>query len=68
MSLPSTGMQASIKALETVYRRLREDGGIGGFPELLAGFGAAQRLLGSERIFALEEQLLGPLKRGQGAR
>jgi hypothetical protein len=46
-----------------VYARLRDDGRIGGFPELLAGFGVAQKLVGSAEIFALEEKYLGPLKR-----
>ena len=63
VSLPSTAMQAVVKTLQTVYARLREDGAIGGFPELLAGFGVAQRLVGLQEIFALEEKYLGHLKR-----
>jgi len=64
VSLPSTAMQAVVKTLQTVYARLLEDGAIGGFPELLAGFGVAQKLVGSAEIFALEEKYLGHLKRG----
>lgn len=62
VSVPSTAMQAVVKTLKTVYARLRDDGQIGGFPEMLAGFGVAQRYVGLERIFELEAQYLGPLK------
>jgi methylisocitrate lyase len=61
VSLPSTGMQASIKALRTAYGRLKQDGRIGTMPDLLAGFGVSQRLVGRDRIDALEQKYLQPL-------
>jgi 2-methylisocitrate lyase-like PEP mutase family enzyme len=61
VSLPSTGMQATIKALRTVFARLQQDGRIGTMPELLAGFGVSQRLVGRDKIDALEAKFLQQL-------
>jgi methylisocitrate lyase len=61
VSLPSTLMQASIKAIRVVLDRVKAEGGIGGYQELLAGFGVSQRLLGSEEIFNLETKYLSAL-------
>jgi methylisocitrate lyase len=58
VSLPSTAMQASIKALRTVFSRVQEAGGIDGYEELLAGFGVSQRILGLEHILKLEKKYL----------
>jgi methylisocitrate lyase len=61
VSLPSTAMQAVIKALRGVFARVKEGGGIGGYAELLAGFGVSQRLVGSAEIFELEKKYLSGL-------
>jgi 2-methylisocitrate lyase-like PEP mutase family enzyme len=61
VSLPSTAMQAVIKALRVVFARVKEDGRIGGYGDLLAGFGVSQRLVGSADIFALEKKYLSGL-------
>lgn len=61
VSLPSTAMQATIKALKTVFAHVQRVGGIEGYEDLLAGFGVSQRLLGLEEIFALEEKYMGGL-------
>jgi methylisocitrate lyase len=61
VSLPSTLMQASIKAIRTVLERVTAEGGIGGYGELLAGFGVSQRLLGSEDLFELETKFMSAL-------
>jgi len=58
VSLPSTAMQASIAALRNVFRRLKEDGGVGGYGDLLCGFGVSQRLVGFEEIIRLERNYL----------
>jgi methylisocitrate lyase len=64
VSLPSTAMQAAIHALRTVFARVLADGGIGGYGDLLAGFGVSQRLVGSARIAELEQAYLAPLLAG----
>jgi methylisocitrate lyase len=61
VSLPSTLMQATIKAMVTVLEKVKQQGGIGGYGEMLAGFGVSQRLLGSGRIFDLETQYMAGL-------
>jgi methylisocitrate lyase len=61
VSLPSTLMQASIKAISTVLERVTAQGGIGGYGELLAGFGVSQRLLGSAELFELETKFMSAL-------
>lgn len=61
VSLPSTAMQAVIKALTTVFARVREQGGIGGYGDLLCGFGVAQRLVGFDDILQLEKTYLSRL-------
>jgi methylisocitrate lyase len=61
VSLPSTLMQASIKAIRTVLERVTAQGGIGGYGELLAGFGVSQRLLGSAELFELETKFMSAL-------
>ncbi|MGE0386841.1 MAG: oxaloacetate decarboxylase [Gammaproteobacteria bacterium] len=65
VSLPSTAMQAVVKALRTVFARQMADGRIGGYGDLLAGFGVAQRLVGRDRIDALERKYLAPLLAGE---
>ncbi len=66
VSVPSTAMQATIKALRTVFSRLKSDGGIGGYDELLSGFGVSQRLVGFNEILELEKRYLSPLVRREG--
>jgi 2-methylisocitrate lyase-like PEP mutase family enzyme len=61
VSLPSTLMQASIKAMMTVLEKVRTQGGIGGYGELLAGFGVSQNLVGAGELRQLEERYLAPL-------
>jgi 2-methylisocitrate lyase-like PEP mutase family enzyme len=61
VSLPSTLMQASIRAMQAVLGRVREVDGITGYEDLLAGFGVSQRLLGRDEIFALEERFMAGL-------
>jgi 2-methylisocitrate lyase-like PEP mutase family enzyme len=58
VSLPSTAMQASIKALRTVFAEVQRVGGIDGYENLLAGFGVSQRILGLEEIFSLENKYM----------
>lgn len=62
VSLPSTAMQATIKALRDVFARLRDDAAIGGYAHMLAGFGVSQRLVGAGRVAELEQQYLAPLR------
>ena len=64
VSLPSTAMQAHIQALRAVFARVRAADGIEGYEELLCGFGVAQRLLGRDEIFALEEKYMARLVGG----
>ena len=64
VSLPSTAMQAAIQALRTVFARVKEADGITGYEELLCGFGVAQRLLGRDEIFALEDKYMARLVAG----
>jgi methylisocitrate lyase len=66
VSLPSTAMQASIRALREVFARVRADGAIGGYADLLAGFGVSQRLVGSGKIAELEAKYLAPLLGSSG--
>jgi methylisocitrate lyase len=61
VSLPSTLMQATIKAIRTVLARVSECGGIDGYGELLCGFGVSQKLLGSEMLFHLETKYMSSL-------
>ncbi|QAY95487.1 carboxyvinyl-carboxyphosphonate phosphorylmutase [Methylovirgula ligni] len=61
VSLPSTLMQASIHAVKAVLGRMREQGGIGGYGDMLAGFGISQNLVGAEEIRELEQRYLAPL-------
>ncbi|WP_157218931.1 isocitrate lyase/PEP mutase family protein [Flavisphingomonas formosensis] len=61
VSLPSTAMQATVQALRTVFGRVNAAGGIEGYEDLLCGFGVAQRLLGLEQIFALEDRYMAGL-------
>lgn len=61
VSLPSTLMQATIKAMVTVLEKVKQQGGIGGYGEMLAGFGVSQRLLGLGKIFDLETQYMSDL-------
>ncbi len=61
VSLPSTAMQAVVQALRVVFQRVNQAGGIGGYSELLSGFGVAQKLLGLDQIFALEEKYMARL-------
>lgn len=61
VSLPSTLMQATIKAIASVLEKLKEQGGIGGYSEMLAGFGVSQRLLGLGKIFDLETQYMADI-------
>jgi methylisocitrate lyase len=61
VSLPSTLMQATIKAMASVLEKVKEQGGIGGYGEMLAGFGVSQRLLGLGKIFDLETQYMSDL-------
>lgn len=61
VSLPSTAMQAHIQALRAVFARVRAADGIEGYEDLLCGFGVAQRLLGRDEIFALEEKYMARL-------
>jgi 2-methylisocitrate lyase-like PEP mutase family enzyme len=63
VSLPSTAMQANIQALRTVFARVKAAGGIAGYEDLLCGFGVAQRLLGRDEIFALEDKYMARLVR-----
>ena len=65
VSLPSTAMQAHIQALRTVFARVKEAGGIAGYEELLCGFGVAQRLLGRDEIFGLEDKYMARLVPGE---
>lgn len=62
VSLPSTAMQAAIKALQDVFARLRDDAAIGGYADMLAGFGVSQRLVGASRVTELEQKYLAPLR------
>jgi methylisocitrate lyase len=62
VSLPSTLMQSSIKAMATVLTKVRENGGIAGYEDMLAGFGVSQRLVGSDEIRELERIYLAPLR------
>lgn len=64
VSLPSTAMQSVVKAMRTVFAKVKQDGGIGGYGELLCGFGVAQRLVGFGDILALEEKYLAGLVPG----
>jgi methylisocitrate lyase len=67
VSLPSTAMQATVQALRTVFGRVNAAGGIEGYEDLLCGFGVAQRLLGIDQIFALEERYMaGLVEQGKG--
>lgn len=68
VSLPSTAMQASIRALREVFARVRDDGAVGGYAELLSGFGVSQRLVGSGKVAALEKKYLAPLLGAGGDR
>ena len=61
VSVPSSAMQATIKAVRTVYAKIREQGGIGGYGDMLAGFGVAQRLVGFADILELEKKYLSGL-------
>jgi 2-methylisocitrate lyase-like PEP mutase family enzyme len=61
VSVPSSAMQATIKAVRTVYAKIREQGGIGGYGDMLAGFGIAQRLVGFADILELEKKYLSGL-------
>ena len=61
VSLPSTAMQASIKALRTVFARVLQANSIEGYEDLLAGFGVSQRLLGRDEIFSLEKKYMANL-------
>lgn len=61
VSLPSTLMQASIKAMQTVLEEMKNAGGITGYEDKLCGFGVSQRMLGRDHIFELEERFMGPL-------
>ena len=58
VSLPSTAIQAQIAALRAVFAKVKECGGIGGYAELLCGFGVAQRLVGFGEVQALEREFL----------
>jgi 2-methylisocitrate lyase-like PEP mutase family enzyme len=62
VSLPSTVMQSAIHGIQTVLSRLTAQQAVGGYSELLAGFGVAQRLVGLSELHALEERLLKELK------
>lgn len=61
VSLPSTLMQACIKAMQTVLEKVQQCGGISGYEELLCGFGVSQRMLGRDQIFAVEEKFMSRL-------
>jgi 2-methylisocitrate lyase-like PEP mutase family enzyme len=61
VSLPSTLMQATIKAMTSVLEKLKEQGGIGGYSEMLAGFGVSQRLLGLGQILDLETRYMADI-------
>lgn len=61
VSLPSTAMQSVIKALRTVFAQVREQGGIGGYGDLLCGFGVSQRLVGFGDVLELEKKYLAGL-------
>ena len=61
VSLPSTLMQASIKAMQTVLEEMKNASGITGYEDKLCGFGVSQRMLGRDHIFELEERFMGPL-------
>ena len=61
VSLPSTAMQAALKAIQTVFERVKQDGRIGGYNDMLAGFGISQRLVGFGEILELEKKYLEPL-------
>lgn len=61
VSLPSTLMQSAVKAMSTVLEKVKEQGGIGGYNDMLAGFGVSQRLVGSDEIRMLEQRYLAPL-------
>jgi len=61
VSLPSTLMQASIKAVVDVLGRVISDGGVGGYGDALAGFGVSQRLVGLAEIRELEAKYLSGL-------
>jgi 2-methylisocitrate lyase-like PEP mutase family enzyme len=61
VSLPSTAMQASIRAMRTVFARVLQAGSIDGYEDLLAGFGVSQRLLGRDEIFSLEKKYMANL-------
>lgn len=61
VSLPSTLMQASIKAMQTVLEEVKKCGGIAGYEDMLCGFGISQRMLGRDEIFALEERFMASL-------
>lgn len=54
VSLPSTLMQASIKAMQEVLEKVKAAGGISGYEDMLCGFGVSQRMLGRDHIFDLE--------------
>lgn len=61
VSLPSTLMQASIRAMRDVLEAVKRQGGITGYEDMLAGFGVSQRLLGRDEIFALEARFMAEL-------
>jgi methylisocitrate lyase len=67
VSLPSTAMQAVIRALREVFARVQAEAAIGGYAEMLAGFGVSQRLVGSGEVAALEQKYLAPLLRPAAA-
>ena len=58
VGLPSTAMQAQIAAQRKVFGLVTEQGGIGGYADLLCGFGVAQRLVGFGKITDLEQTYL----------
>jgi 2-methylisocitrate lyase-like PEP mutase family enzyme len=66
VSLPSTVMQSAIRGIQAVLKRVAEDGAVGGYGELLAGFGVAQRLVGLAELHDLEAQFLADLKAETG--
>lgn len=61
VSLPSTLMQASMKAMMSVLDKVSEHGGIGGYNDMLAGFGVSQNFVGAAEVRELEQRYLAPL-------
>ena len=61
VSLPSTAMQATIRALENVFQQVRKNDGIQGYEDLLCGFGVSQNMLGRDKIFELEKKYMSSI-------